>query len=675
MTDLNEHENHCSDYSDFVCYSRGISKYDNEPVQLTVSDFAEFVHSISNDISPTKGLTYICAPMSFGPHDDQKKFSGDAHWRLASHAEIRRFIAFDFDKFSSPMVFEDLRDYFAEFSALLYTTASSTELAPRARAIVELDCVVDRKQGELLGAAIQKELETLFGIDSIDFDPSVYRSEQPIYTPVVGASSWISTGKAVNVASYLKNVAAKGNNSLNDDLTSHLGGFMFPTSALGPGERNTYLLAYVGHLRSKGLRESEILSLAQVENKLQMIPPLGDDEVADICNRYAKRTFESTSSFDYGAFGALSGDLLIPHSAPPKRTYVFADRVTPGTLCTFGGSGGVSKTMLMMQIAVAMACGKRLGDVQVAEGASLLLLGEEDDAERDRRFGGICAHMSADMQLVQERIKCFAASGVDMRLTQKQDGNPQETGLGDEIIQLAKHHASNAGVPVQLIVVDHARLVLGGDPNAADDVTQLTRVLTNIAKQTGAAVVLIAHSPKSVLSKEGDEINAADIAGSSAFVDNSRAAFMAYGMRKEEAKHHHIAEEDRSSYVRLSAVKANYAPSGGGYWFKRVVMANWEIAVLESVCLHSPAPFQRKSVTALRDRILEELRKKHGGVTARNLRDKSGTTGVLKASEAAVRREIEAMKEAGLVELRKPTAAERKQFKLLSTVRDVLVAL
>lgn len=658
-----------------ISYSRGRDTFDNQPVQLVVDDFADFAQWITNEISPIKGQIYICAPMSFGAHDDPKKYSGEANWRLASHALKRRFIAFDFDGFSSPSVFNKLRDHFIQYNSLFYTTASSTVLAPRARAILELDREIDRKEGELLGAAIQTELESLFGMGSINFDPSVYRSEQPIYTPVVGASSWISTGKAVNVASYLKNVAAKGNSSLNDDLTSHLGGFVFPTSALGPGERNTYLLSYVGHLRSKGLRESEILSLAQVENKLQMIPPLGDDEVADICNRYAKRTFESTSSFDYGAFGALSGDLLIPHSEPPKRTYVFADRVTPGTLCTFGGSGGVSKTMLMMQLAVAMACGKRLGDVQVAEGASLLLLGEEDDAERDRRFGGICEHMSADLQLVQERIKCFAASGVDMRLTQKQDGNPQETGLGDEIIQLAKHHASNAGVPVQLIVVDHARLVLGGDPNAADDVTQLTRVLTNIAKQTGAAVVLIAHSPKSVLGKEGDEINAADIAGSSAFVDNSRAAFMAYGMRKEEAKHHHIAEEDRSSYVRLAAVKANYAASGGGYWFKRVVLPSWEVAVLDSVCLHSPSPFQRKSTTALRDRILEELRKKHGGVTARNLRDKSGTSGALKASETAVRREIEAMKEAGLVELRKPTAAERKQFKLLSTVRDVLVAL
>jgi len=374
-----------------------------------------------------------------------------------------------------------------------------------------------------------------------------------------------------------------------------------------------------------------------------------------------------------GIFGDDSGNICISNSCPPKRSYIFADRVTPGTLCTVGGSGGTSKTMLMMQIAVAMACGIRLGDLQVTEGASLLLLGEEDHAERDRRFGGICEHMSADPQLVQRRIKCFAAAGIDIRLTLKKDRHSQETALGNEIIQLAKQHSDEAGVPIRLILIDHARLVLGGDPNAADDVTQLTRVLTGIANQTGAAVVLIAHSPKSVMGKEGDQINAADIAGSSAFVDNSRAAFMAYGMRKDEAKFHHISEADRSSYVRLSVVKANYATSWGGYWFKRVVMPNWEVAVLESVNLQSSSPFQRKSITALRDRILSELRAKVGGVTSRNLRAISGVAGRLKASDAAVRREIGAMKEEGLIESRKPTADERKRFKLSQTVREVLV--
>lgn len=659
-----------------ICYSRGSAKHDNEPIQHKANDFQSFVESIKNDVSKTKGLAYVCAPMSYGLHDDPTKFSGEAHWRLASHALKRKFIAFDFDGFSSPDIFANLRGYFEQFSAFIYTTASSTDMAPRARAIVELNREVDRTEGKSLGLAIQSELEFLFGLDSIKFDQSVYRAEQPIYTPVVGTVNWIFEGKSINVEYYLNHSIRRASGQLNDDLKAHLSGFSSPTSPVLPGSRNSTLLAYAGHLRSKGLQESEILALVQVANQDWLSQSLDDAEVADICNRYAKRNHESALAFvGGGTFGDLSGNIFIPSTCPPRRKYIFADRVTPGTLCTLGGSGGASKTMLMMQIAVAMACGIRLGDLQVAEGASLLLLGEEDDAERDRRFGGICEHMNANHQLIQSRVKCFAASGVDMRLTHKVDGNPEETWVGNEIIQIAKQHSEVSGVPVQLIVVDHARLVLGGDPNAADDVTQLTRVLTSIAKETGAAVVLIAHSPKSVLSKQGDEINAADIAGSSAFVDNSRAAFMSYGMRKEEAKIHHISEDDRSSYVRLAAVKANYAASGGGYWFKRIVLPNWEVAVLEPVTLHSPEPFQRKSVTALRDRLLNEVRLKPGGVTMRNLRDKSGTTGVLKASEAAVRKEVASMMEVGLLEQRKPTMAEQKQFKLPSTVRSVLVAI
>ena len=40
---------------------------------------------------------------------------------------------------------------------------------------------------------------------------------------------------------------------------------------------------------------------------------------------------------------------------------------------------------------------------------------EEDEAERDRRIGAICAHMNANPLLVAERVKCFGAAGVDLR--------------------------------------------------------------------------------------------------------------------------------------------------------------------------------------------------------------------------------------------------------------------
>jgi hypothetical protein len=381
-----------------------------------------------------------------------------------------------------------------------------------------------------------------------------------------------------------------------------------------------------------------------------------------------------SESENYGAFDPEAGAVAIPATPPAKRNYIFAGQVTGGTMSVLGGPGGVSKTMLVMQASVASAVGLSLGNIDVAEGSSLLFLGEEDEVERDRRLGGICAHMMVDVGLVERRVKCFGAAGIDIRLTHKADSNAHATAFGNKVIRIAKAHAIQAGIALKLIVFDHARLVLGGDPNNAEDVTQLTRVLTRIARETKAAVILLAHSPKSVIGKEGDEMNASDIAGSSAFVDNSRAAYMMWTMREKEAKSHHVPLSERSNYVRLQNVKANYAQSGGGYWFKRVFLPNWEVAILEQVSLYSSELFASSGTSALRDRILVEVRQKPGGITERQLRDKAGKTGVLKDSDDRVRREVGSMVEDGLLDRRAPTPEERKRHKLTSQIREVLVA-
>lgn len=447
--------------------------------------------------------------------------------------------------------------------------------------------------------------------------------------------------------------------------------FLLPNHvADGEGRENT-LLAYAGSLRSKGLSQAEIEAVLLAYNRTSIDPPLSEEVVLEKAARYAAQSqFIGTSA---AVIQGKDGTVLVPSVPPPKREYAFSNQVTLGTLCTLGGSGGASKTMLALQMAVSSAVGKPLGGMQVAEGASLLFLGEEDHAERDRRIGGICAHFHADAKKVSRLVKCFPFAGKDLRLTMLVDGNPQETALVQEVIREAKEHEMQSGVKLKLIVFDHARLVLGGDSNAADHVTQLTRALTHIAHETGAAVVLLAHSPKSVLSKAGAEINAADIAGSSAFVDNSRATFMMYGMRPDEAKAHQVSESDRNQYVRLENVKANYARTGGGYWFRRTHLQDWDVAVLEHVSLLATSIFQGKAQSNLRQRILEEVMKKPAGLTVRKVRDMAGRDGSLGASEAKVIMAIKRMLEDGALEVRQPTGEERKVYRLTGQVKEVLV--
>jgi RecA-family ATPase len=669
-------------------YSRGTDTFDNAPAQMAADSFSDFAQAVANDTSPRKGLTYICSALSEGAHYEKPtEHLGIAHWRLKNYGLPRRFLAFDFDWFESPEVFHQVCELLRIYNCLIYTTASHTPEAPRARALIELNREISPEEGEQLGQAAQMQIESVIGIGKIKFDSSVYRATQPIYTPVTISTIIHHHGAPLDVNNALANYPyiQKTSSKHSVDTTLALVSkppFNLPEFEIGEGSRNEVMLQYVGHLRGRGLREQEIEVLALAINDAQFSPPLAANEVLDICSRYRHQNFGMSTTLSvlhpeskFGEdFDPQKGVVQISTALPPKRSYVFSDQVTLGTMCVLGGSGGVSKTMLTLQIAIAAACGKNLGHIQVDEGSSLLFLGEEDEAERDRRIGAICSHMGADHQLVEKRVKCFGAAGIDIRLTKKIDANAQATNLGNKVIQMAKEHATQSGAPLQIIAFDHARLVLGGDPNDAEDVTQLTRILTHIARETGAAVFLLAHSPKSVISKQGNEINSADIAGSSAFVDNSRASFMMWTMRDDEAKNHHVSSTERSEYVRLENVKANYARTGGGYWLKRVYMSDWDVAVLEPVYLQPKDLFQTKGANDLKDRILRELRKKHGGVSERKLRDMAGKDGVLVASDSKVRTAVDAMLEEGVIERRAPTSEERKLHKLSGQVREVLVA-
>jgi hypothetical protein len=668
-------------------YSRGSNTFDNAPAQMAVDTFSDFANAVANDKSPRKGLTFICSALSEGIHYEKPaEYLGIGHWRLKNYGLPRRFLAFDFDWFESSEVFHQVCELLRMYNCLIYTTASHTDEAPRARALIELNREISPEEGEQLGQAAQMQIESVIGIGKIKFDSSVYRATQPIYTPVTTSTIIHHHGIALDVDNTLANYPyiQKASSKHSVDTALALIGkppFNLPEFEIGEGSRNEVMLQYVGHLRGRGLREQEIEVLALAINDAQFSPPLDENEVLDICSRYRHQNLGVSATLSvlnpeskFGQdFDPQKGVVQISTAPPPKRSYVFSDQVTLGTMCVLGGSGGVSKTMLTLQIAIAAACGKNLGHIQVDEGSSLLFLGEEDEAERDRRIGVICSHMGANHQLIEKRVKCFGAAGIDIRLTKKIDANAQATNLGNKVIQMAKEHATQSGSPLRIIAFDHARLVLGGDPNDAEDVTQLTRVLTHIARETGAAVFLLAHSPKSVISKQGNEINSADIAGSSAFVDNSRASFMMWTMRDDEAKNHHVSSTERSEYVRLENVKANYARTGGGYWLKRVYMPDWDVAVLEPVYLQSKSLFQTKEKSDLHDKILHELRKKHGGVSERRLRDMAGKDGVLSASDSKVRTAIDTMLEEGVIERRTPTSEEKKLHKLSGQVREVLV--
>lgn len=191
-----------------IRFSRGKDKHDNTPTQLSALDFNAFQKMILADRSQAKGVVYFAGPLSFGPHDKPDKYPNDAHYRLASHALARRFLAIDYDGFRDQATFADIfRDFGTRFKGFGYTTWSHREDAPRARAVFELDREVTRSEGIALGRAFDRMISARFGDDAATSDPCVHRTEQPVYAPGIGAIVYSFEGPPIDVDGLTRDFA------------------------------------------------------------------------------------------------------------------------------------------------------------------------------------------------------------------------------------------------------------------------------------------------------------------------------------------------------------------------------------------------------------------------------------------------------------------------------------
>jgi RecA-family ATPase len=197
----------------------------------------------------------------------------------------------------------------------------------------------------------------------------------------------------------------------------------------------------------------------------------------------------------------------------------------------------------------------------------MLILGEEDKLEIGRRLNAIARHDKLDDDQIgelQEKVLAFGMVGLDTRLTAPTKKSPlAETKFALDIIT-----AANKMDALRLIVLDHLALFHGGDFNAREDAALTMRVVNHIAQETDAAVLLLAHTPKGAVASE--QSDASMIAGSTAFVDQARSAWILATMRENEAKSFKFPKDERSQYASLVVVKNNYGPTGDTFWLERI---------------------------------------------------------------------------------------------------------
>ena len=469
----------------------------------------------------------------------------------------------------------------------------------------------------------------------------------------------------------LKLAATRTDN--NSILQAVLGTFKMPEDgAIIEGGRNTFLTRAGGWLRHKVQDEYALVMLLRAINTAKCNPPLESSEVDMVAKSVSRYSIQAPVT--KSVLSLESGKVSLSAVPPPVRKTVWGDMIYQGKYSVLAGPGGVSKTMLAIGLAVQVAIGQKWAEQSVAKGASLLVLGEEDSDEVNRRVNAIAKNLSStDKLLVQSVLRAIPANGLDVRLVQLQQGNPVPTGLDDHIVEMVNQLQTESGTPVQLVVLDHARLVGAGDTNDASHVTELTRVLTSIASRTSAAVLLLAHSPKGTLGKTDEELSAADVAGSSAYVDNARSVMLMTTLSDREGKNFGLLPSVRTNYARLQVVKNNYGRTGTKFYFERLSDPDFQVSPLAPVALMA-VPKKGIGQSSLERSIIEIVSALQVPIGKTRFRDTySGKSRQLKASESDVRSALERMLMDGrLLELT-PSQDERKLWRLSANVKTVLV--
>jgi hypothetical protein len=219
------------------------------------------------------------------------EYPGIKQWRLKDYAEPRSFIPFDFDGFADPDAFAATQQFLMQYRGFGYTTASHTPDAPRARAILEASRPVTRDECISVCLSLQREMSDFVGVGRIQFDESVYRGEQPIYTPVTDSVVFHFDGIVVSVEAHLAAFPIPATTTLSSrsqPVTNPFGNLVFQwPDKIKDGEgREDFIIRAAGHLRGKGLDQSLIERILLDYNAANISPPLEDDVVLDRARRY-----------------------------------------------------------------------------------------------------------------------------------------------------------------------------------------------------------------------------------------------------------------------------------------------------------------------------------------------------------------------------------------------------
>ncbi|GAB1411236.1 hypothetical protein MASR1M90_23900 [Desulfovibrionales bacterium] len=234
------------------------------------------------------------------------------------------------------------------------------------------------------------------------------------------------------------------------------------------------------------------------------------------------------------------------------------------------GIGGSSKTQFCKQVALGVVLGSwALDNVWQIEttGKAVLVLTEDTAEDVHASLAYIASQFTEDeARAIADNLIIYPLAGQDVRLLQKTPtGTLEKSPLFYSLVQKIKDIGG-----VVFVALDPALGLSDGEEMSQADQRALGKMADDLAVQTGATCILVAHASKGTLASE--ELSSHSARGGGAITDAGRFEFTIRTMTSKEAQAYRIEDlEERKSLVQVAATKANRLPPAAQVpvWLRR----------------------------------------------------------------------------------------------------------
>lgn len=396
------------------------------------------------------------------------------------------------------------------------------------------------------------------------------------------------------------------------------------------GDRITYEIAC--GVRDFGVSEEVCLSIMLEHWNLHCSPPWKSDDLARKVNnayQYARSQVGiSTPQADFAEDliepGTPTNQQKSPRKLtdfigePPPRKWILPDWLPQGEISSLIGDGGLGKSLLSIQLAMAVASNTKFLNLQVEKQIPVLLVACEDTYEElHRRITSI--HSAQFDFLTNLDIPLYFWSRVgENNLLAYQDHalikpGPFAKELKETLLQMGTGH--------KLIIFDTLSDIFAGNENDRTVVNLFVKyTLSRIIKNHNTTILFTAHPSKS--SKEAKEAS-----GSTAWNAVVRNRWALY-------RH----ENPNLDVCVLERRKSNYSPSG------EAITLQWNSGAFQPVNANElENPIEEENLTILLNLITECVDKQQPltlrGYSTRNLKNLpvNGAGGRLMSNEEKLR--------------------------------------